>query len=167
MSIRDLTPWTRGHRPSSPERDYHPIQALHERMDRLFDDFFTGSDLPRFRQTVSGGAFLAPRIDVAESDTEYRFTAELPGVDEKDVEVTLSGGVITIKGEKRSETKQEKDRFLHTERSYGAFQRSFTMPPDVDEEQVEASFGNGVLTVTVAKSPDAKAATKRIEVRSA
>ena len=115
---------------------------------------------------MHNGAFLTPRIDVSQSNTEYCFSAELPGVDEKDVEVTLSDGVLTIKGEKKSETKEEKGHFLRSERHCGAFQRSFSLPSDIDEGKVQASFDKGVLTVTVAKSAKAKSATKRIEVRS-
>jgi HSP20 family protein len=133
----------------------------------MFDDFFRGFDISAFANSGRANRWLAPRIDVSESDAEYRFSAEIPGVEDKDVEVTLSDGVLTIKGEKKSETKEEKDHFLRSERHYGAFQRSFCLPSDVDEEKVKASFNQGVLTVTVAKNPKAKSATKRIEVHKA
>ena len=166
MSIRDLTLWNRERKPSGSEGDYHPVHVLHERMDRLFDDLFPNLNVIPFRRPLENGTFIAPRIDVSESDTAYRFSAELPGVDQKDVEVTLTHGVMTIKGEKKAETKEEADHFLRAERSYGAFQRSFSLPSDIDEGKVKASFKNGVLTVTVAKKPSAKSATKKIEVQS-
>lgn len=167
MGIRDLTPWTRGRQPSVAGSDFHPLHTLHEQMDRVFDDFFRGFDLAPLGRATRDGAFLAPRIDASESDKEYRFSVELPGVDEKDMEVTLSHCVLTIKGEKRVESRKEKDHYLRTERSYGAFRRSFSLPSDTDEEKVGASVNKGILTVTVARNADGKTAPKSIEVRKA
>ena len=104
---------------------------------------------------------------MTESDEAVEVSAELAGLDEKDVEVTLSHGVLTIKGEKRAKSTKEKDHYLRSERSYGTFRRSFSLPSDIDEEMVEASVNKGILTVTVARNAAAKTAPKRIEVRKA
>lgn len=110
-------------------------------MDRLFDDFFRGFEIDSFAQSGATNGWAAARIDVSESDAEYRFSAELPGGEEQDVEVTLSDGVLTIKGEKKSEITEQNDHFLRSERHYGAFRRSFSLPSEVDEEKDKASFG--------------------------
>ncbi len=167
MSIRDLTPSNWNREPSKMVSTTHPIHALHKQMDRLWDDFFDGFDLAPFGRSAQDRAGLAPRIDVSERAKDYQFSAELPGVAEQDVEVNLADGMLTIKGEKKSENSEEKDHYLRTERRFGSFQRSFSLPSDIDEDKVKAIFKDGVLTVTVAKNKTAKSATKRIEVRAA
>ena len=117
------------------------------------------------------GAVLAPRMDVAEDENTVKLTAELPGVKESDIEVSLVGDQLTIKGEKRSEHDVKKDvegRTLHrVERSYGAFQRTMTVPYQIDPNQISAEFVDGVLTITLPKPPDAVAQKQghRIEVK--
>jgi HSP20 family protein len=108
-----------------------------------------------------------PRVDVSESENEYEVTAELPGIDEKDVELTLADNVLTIRGEKKVE-REEKDKdknYYMSERSFGSFRRAVPLPAEVDEDRVEANFKNGVLTVHLPKSPQAQARTRRIEVK--
>jgi HSP20 family protein len=167
MTMRDLTPWNLGRKTSDVEGDYFSAQTLHNRMNRLLDEFFTGSGMVPFGRMMHGTGSMAPRIDVSEGEKEYKISAELPGVDEKDVEVTLANGTLTIKGEKKTESKGKNDHYFFTERSYGAFQRSFSLPSDIDDGKVKASFDHGVLTVKVAKNKAAKSAIKRIEVNKA
>ena len=167
MSIRDLTPLNRGRKSSLSEGDYHTDYALYERMGRLFDDVVTHFGVTPFGQRFQGSAFLLPRIDVLERDKEYCVTAELPGVDDEDVKVTLSERTLTITGEKKSETAKEGDHFLRAERDYGSFTRSVSLPSDINEEAIKATFNKGVLTVAVAKNPAKKAASKRIDVKKA
>jgi HSP20 family protein len=151
------------------------FQSFRNEMERMFDQFWRGFGLPTPRRGFEGepfwrgeGAFAAavPAVDVAEDDKAYHITAELPGLNEKDIEVNLSGDTLTISGEKREE-REEKDKSYHfSERRYGSFRRSFTVPQGVDRNKVEASFKNGVLALTLPKTPDAVRQQKKIEVKS-
>jgi HSP20 family protein len=142
--------------------DFAPMMPLRREMSRLFDDFFRGWDMP----AAFNGAALTPHVDVKESDKEITVTAELPGVAEKDIEVSISGDVLTLKGEKKAE-KEEKDGNYHRiERRYGSFHRSFSLPSEVDAAAVAASHKNGVLTVTLPKSKAAREASRKIAVKA-
>jgi HSP20 family protein len=130
-------------------------------MNRLFDDVFRGLDLGPVRfDRMFDRAWSWPSIEVSENDREVRVTAELPGLDEKDVEVQLSNGVLAIKGEKRTAT-EDKDR-LFSERFCGRFERRIPVD-DIDEDKVSASFRNGELVVTLPRSAVARRKLKRIE----
>jgi HSP20 family protein len=153
----------------------HPLLALREEMDRLFDDFFAGSwrspfgrrrfEAEPWRRFHGAFGLGTPAVDLAEDEKAYRITAELPGIAEKDIELTLANGVLTLKGEKREERETDKDYHV-SERRYGSFQRSFRLPEDVDPERIEAGCKDGVLTVTLPKTEQAQAGKRRIEVRS-
>jgi HSP20 family protein len=106
-----------------------------------------------------------PVVDLAETEKEYRITAELPGLAEKDVELTLANGVLTLKGEKRDAREEDEKDYHVSERRYGSFQRSFRLPEDVDVERIEAGCKDGVLTVTLPKTAQAQAGKRRIEVK--
>lgn len=163
MTIRDLIPWTRG-RDVAVRRgeESNPLLALHREMNRLFDDAFRGFDLSPFgSDRLFDRAMGWPSVEVSETDKEVKVTAELPGLDEKDVEVHLANGVLSIKGEKRTET-EDKDR-LFSERTYGRFERRIPVD-EIDEDKVGAAFKNGVLTVTLPKSPSAQQKVKRIAI---
>jgi HSP20 family protein len=117
---------------------------------------------PFWRRDV--GFNVSPAIDVIESDKAYEITAELPGLDAKNIEILLSDGTLTIKGEKQEEKEEKtKDRYV-SERRYGSFRRSLQVPSSVDTSKIEANFKNGVLTVTLPKSPEAQKAQKSIPV---
>ena len=158
------------------EPSRHPLVALRDEVDRLFDDFFTGFAAQPFRrkaldadpwrrfQGMFEGTF--PIADVVEADQDYRITAELPGMGEKDIEIALAGDVLTLKGEKKEEHEEKAANRFVAERRYGAFQRSFTLPEDADAERITAAFKNGVLTVSLPKRPDAKPRQRRIEVKA-
>jgi len=163
MGMRDLIPWNRG-RDLTARRseEVNPFLTLHREMNRLFDDVFRGFDLTPF----GSGRLLDrgldwPNVEVSETDKEVKVTAELPGLDEKDVQVELASGVLAIKGEKKTET-EDKDR-LFSERTYGHFERRIPID-DVDQDKVSAAFKNGVLTVTMAKAPQAQSKVKRIAI---
>ena len=163
MSMRDLIPWNRSSRvPVQRGEEGTPFLTLHREMNRLFDDVFRGLDLNPFRfDRVFDRAWSWPSIEVSENDKEVRVTAELPGLEDKDVEVQLSNGVLAIKGEKKTET-EDKER-LFSERFYGRFERR--IPIDgIDEDKVNASFRNGVLVVTLPKSAEAQRNVKRIAI---
>jgi HSP20 family protein len=151
MARNPMTPF----RPGGGMFPGDPFLSLHREMNRLFDDVFRGTSLP----TASGsqgqgdvGTFVNASMNVSETDKEIRITAELPGVTEQDIDVSLDDDVLTIRGEKKFERKDDKENFHFVERSYGTFQRSLRLPFPVDPDQVQASFENGVLTVTVPKT---------------
>lgn len=161
---------------SSGLQTWHPIESLRREVDRIFEDFdrdFWRAPLrrsfqdiePVLRRGLSWGA--SPAIDIVDKSEAYQVVAELPGMDEKNVEVKLVNGSLTIKGEKRDEKEEKKkDYYLH-ERSFGSFERSFALPDEVDADKIEASFSKGVLTVTLPKKPEAVKPEKKIEVRAA
>ncbi len=147
----------------------HPFAALRHEVDRLFDDFDRGLWATPFRRSLFAVyPFTAkPAVDATESDNAYQITAELPGLDEKDVEVKVANGGVTITGSKQEE-KEEKDKSYHLkERRFGSFERYFAVPDGVDAEKIEALFKNGVLTVTMPKKPEARKVAKKIEVKAA
>ena len=110
---------------------------------------------------------LGALVDLAEPDTAYEITAELPGLDEKNIEVNLANGGITIKGQKKEEVEEKKKDYYVSERSYGSFERYFDLPDGVDADNIGATFKNGVLKVTMPKTAEAQKPAKKIEVKAA
>jgi HSP20 family protein len=161
MDIRSLIPWNRSKSVpvSRLEDEGVSFLALHREMNRLFDDFFRGFDLQ-----TAGSAWSSawPQVDVSDSGKEIKITAELPGLDEKDVELTLQNGVLTIRGEKHAES----DGPQYSERWHGSFQRSLQLGDDIDPEKVSASFKKGLLTVNIAKKPEAYSEGIRIPINA-
>jgi HSP20 family protein len=153
---------------------WRPFESLRRDIDRLFDDF-TGRfwrspfgrsfDLDPFRRAEAGFGAV-PAVDVTQTDKSYEIMAELPGMEEKNVEVKLSNGILTIKGEKRDEKEEKQKDYYVRERSFGSFERSFQVPEDVDTNKVSASFKKGVLTVMLPKSAEAQKAEKKIEIKA-
>jgi HSP20 family protein len=163
MAIRDLIPWSRG-RDLTIRRgeEFTPFLTLHREMNRLFDDVFRGFDLAPFgTDRFFDRTMRWPNIEVSETDKDVKVTAELPGLDEKDVNVELANGVLAIRGEKKTET--EDDGRWFSERYYGHFERRIPVE-DVDEDKVSAAFKNGVLTVTMPKVPQAQSKVKHIAI---
>ena len=169
MSVRDLIPWGRNNGNQVPslfrDDDGDPFLSLHREVNRLFDDVFRGfgSGLPAFGSASAFGAGW-PNVEIADTDKEIKVTAEVPGLEEKDIEVLLNDGVLTLRGEKRSEN-EDKDRQF-SERYYGRFERRIPLGVEVDEDKVAASFRNGVLTVTLPKTEKAQTQVKRIAIKS-
>lgn len=161
---------------ATPARTPDVWHSFRSEMDRLFDRFSTGFGLPTFRRMLdvepawsseSSFSFAAPAVDVTEDDKAYKITAELPGIEEKNIEVTVSGDMLTLKGEKRYE-KEEKDKNRYmSERAYGSFQRSFLLPEGVDRDKIAADLAKGVLTITLPKTAEAQKPQKKIEVKAA
>jgi len=165
MQIKDLIPWNRKAGEIAPRaQDEHPVLSLQREMNRLFDTFWN-----RFERSAGliDGGMAAPRADVVETDKAIEVSLELPGLDEKDVEVSVTEDVLTVRGEKKAERKEERKGYYLSERSYGAFYRAVPLPPGVATDKAEATFRKGVLTVTLPKTPEAQSKVKRIEVRSA
>jgi len=157
MSWKSLIPIGR-ERTGVVRRDVNPFVSLQQEVERLFDDFTRG--FPAF-----GSAGLVPSMDVTETDKEIELTAELPGLEQKDVQINLADNVLTIRGEKKAE-KEEKDKnYRVVERSYGSFSRSIELPAGIDPDKIAATITNGVLTVKVPKA--AAPSAKKIEVKTA
>jgi HSP20 family protein len=162
--------------PPPASKEWRPLEALHQQIDRLFDDFGRGPwrspfgsskfDLAPFRRGETTWS-ASPAVDIVEKDKAYEITAELPGMDENNIEVKLSDGELVIKGEKKEEKEEKKKDYYLSERRYGSFERRFTVPKEVDAEKVGATFKNGVLTVTLPKSAEAQKAAKTITVKAA
>ena len=165
MATRELKPGNRGRELSAPfGTAFNPLMNLRQEMDRLFDDTFRGFGLVPFEleDRIFEGATAWPSIEVTETDKQMKVLAELPGLDEKNVEVKLADGMLCISGEKKEETADKERRF--SERTYGRFERRIALE-DVDENKIDATFKNGVLTVTLQKLPAAAAKVKQIPIK--
>jgi len=151
-----------------------PFHSLRSQMDHLFDRFVEGfgfPSLPRFVPSAPwigavSGAVL-PAVDVSELNGGYKISAELPGLDAKDISVSVSGGALVLRGEKREERTEKTENQHYSERSYGSFQRTFALPEGTDPDKITAEFAKGVLTISVPKTPAAQAQQKKIEVKAA
>ncbi len=142
------------------------FEALRSEMDRAFSRFEYGwPRWPSLLERDNGGFGLVPDLDVREDARAITVEAELPGVDEKDISVTLANGILTIKGEKKHEREEKAQNYCLSERSFGSFERSLKMPDTIDDSKIEARFDKGVLKVTAAKKPEAVKAEKKIEVK--
>lgn len=152
-----------------------PWQALRNEMDNLFDRFAGGFGFPSLRRAFEMAppgfpernfGWSVPAVDVTEDDKAYKIAAELPGMSEKDIEISVSGDTLQLRGEKRQE-REHKDENRHlSERVYGAFQRSFTLPDGVDRDKIAADFSKGVLTVTIPKSAESQKQRRNIQVKA-
>ncbi|MDI4231797.1 MULTISPECIES: Hsp20/alpha crystallin family protein [unclassified Bradyrhizobium] len=162
MAIRDLIPWSRNQELTPTRGNYDPFMTLHREMNRLFDDAFRGFGGTGLSPLMEG-QFGWPKIELSETDKALTITAELPGMTEKDVQIEIAGGVLTIRGEKKAERSDEGRYF--TERAYGAFERRIPLE-DVEEDKAEASFENGILTVSLPKSENPRAGVKRIAINT-
>ena len=162
---RSLIPWRdKSQTPARQEDRFEPFSFRRE-FDRMFDDFFNGS-LARFSGFEPLQA-VAPSIDVEDKENEVVVTAELPGLDSKDFDVTLSGDVLSIKGEKKDEREEKNGGMHYVERRFGSFSRSVRLPFETGDEKVDAKYEKGVLTVRVPKPAELAKASRRIEVKSA
>ncbi len=163
MRLRNLLPALQ--RPTGGDVD-HPFYSLQRQMNTLFDDFFSGFDLtPRSFAGKGFGAF-SPSVDVKESEGEFTIRAELPGVEEKDIEVTVTGDSVTIKGEKNEEKEDKGESYYYMERSYGSFNRVIPLSAETDADKAQASFKNGVLNITIPKSQAAKEKGTKVPIKT-
>ncbi|TCU41254.1 Hsp20/alpha crystallin family protein [Rhizobium azibense] len=169
MSVRDLIPWARNSSEQAPahfrDSDRDPFLSLHREVNRLFDDVFRGfgSGSPSFsRASAFGGGW--PSVEISDDERQIKVTVEIPGLEEKDIELLLNDGVLTLRGEKHSETEDKNRRF--PERHYGRFERRIPLDVEVEEDTVDARFKNEVLTVSLPKSEESKSQIKRIAIKS-
>lgn len=161
---------------AAPARQHWtPFENLRREIDRLFDDFQPSGwwrspfPRPKFSMDIDwpskGEWQIAPAMDLVERDKEYEITAELPGLDEKNIDIKLANGMLTIKGEKSEEKEEREKEYYLSERRYGSFQRSFQLPDGIDADKISANFAKGVLTVKLPKSAEAKKNEKKIAVK--
>lgn len=161
--------------PAQPPRaPGNPFESIRREFDRLFADLDRNSWLAPF--SLFGGTLstpadsepawmTTPAVDVVERDHAYEITAEMPGMDEKNIEVVLANGGISIRGEKREDTTDESADHYVRERRFGSFERSFALPDDVNADNIQANYANGVLHVTLPKNPNAQPSKRRIDVK--
>jgi HSP20 family protein len=161
MAIRDLISWSRNQELAPARDSFDPFLTLHREMNRLFDDVWRGFGSPSLSPLMEG-RFAWPKIELSDSEKALTVSAELPGLTEKDVQLEIANGVLTIRGEKKAE--RGEGRFF-TERYYGAFERQIAFD-DVEEDKAEASFKNGVLTISLPKSENPRAGVKRIAINA-
>jgi HSP20 family protein len=168
MQISDLIPWGRDKdkTPATGEsQPNNPLAALQRDINHVFEDFWQRvEDGWKGRNNPVG--MFGPSTDISESDDSVAVEIELPGMSEDDIDISLSGDAMTIRGEKKLEHEEKRKGVYMSERSYGAFYRTIPLPPDVDTDKADATFKNGVLTVKLPKSEEAKAKVKRIPVKS-
>lgn len=168
MTMRSFLPSLWGEPPvPAGQKSVHPFSSLQQEMNRMFDDFFQGTSVSPFPAAGISPAVFHPSVDVKEGEKEVVVQVELPGMEEKDVELLLEESSLVLKGEKKFE-KEDKGEGYHTmERSYGAFHRRIPLPREIDLNKAKALFRNGVLTVTLPKLEQAKAKGKKIPIQSA
>ena len=157
MSIGDMIPW-RNRNAVTRRGNQDPFFALHHQINRLFDDFSRGFDLPMGSDRGLGW----PSVELKEDDKRYCVEAELPGMEEKDIEVLLTDNVLTIRGEKRVEKDDSKQQY--SERYFGHFERQIALGTEVDADTVKAKFKNGVLKIEIPKSAQARERARRITI---
>ncbi len=151
----ELTPWRRR------ERDLLPsFGAFRREIDDLFSRFFGEEALPAPFQVG-----FSPAIDISETDKEISVKAELPGVDPKDLDISITGSALTIKGEKKAEKEEKGEGFHRVERSFGTFSRSLTLPCEVEEDKIKAEYRDGVLSLKIPKAQSAQKKTIKIDVQ--
>jgi HSP20 family protein len=168
VDFKALVPWRgKSEAPARREDFYDPFVAFRREMERMFDDFFDGFGGRALGSPLFGSwSGVTPSMDLNETDKELVVTAELPGLDDKDFEVTVSGDLLTLKGEKKAEREERNGDAHYVERRFGAFSRSVRLPFEVKEEKVDARYDKGVLTVRIPKPAELQRPARRIEVRS-
>lgn len=173
MTIRDLTPWNWFRNTHPVTRDFSsqpsnmnidtPLFNLQRDIERMFDSFFQGVNVP-YTKSAGIDAMISPRINITETTDNYQISAELPGVNEQDVDVSVANRMLTIKGERKEEKNEQERNYHRIESAYGAFQRVVTLPEDADKDNINANFKNGILTIIIPKSAEALAETRKINI---
>ncbi|HPL63886.1 MAG: Hsp20/alpha crystallin family protein [Syntrophales bacterium] len=163
MPLRDLIQRRmRGGLPAKREGEW-PFLSFQREMNRLMDDFFS-SDVAKLAEPW-GRQVFSPSLDVKETDEEIKVSAELPGLDEKDIEVTLTGDALVLKGEKKEEKEEKEGNYYRVERRFGSFRRAVTLPEGIDADKAEAKFEKGVLTINIPKTGK-EPESKKIPIKS-
>ncbi|MBX9621128.1 MAG: Hsp20/alpha crystallin family protein [Alphaproteobacteria bacterium] len=181
MEIKKFAPWNwikdekveegktvpiqrNGEPKNQPQYYANPIAQIHEEMEKLFDNVFRGSGSLRFDNELSKTTqnILKPRSDISVGDHDYMIKLEIPGVGEDNVQIEISDNMLTVKGEKKLENEEKRRDFYRIERSYGSFQRVFSLPEDADQSNIKASFKNGILSISLPRKIIKKEEPKKI-----
>ena len=168
MKVKDLISRSPSKRAVQQQSESpHPVRALQSDINRVFEEFWRSFHLPFSRlRDDNGGTVTEPSIDVRETDQELEVKAELPGMEEKDIEVGVTPGLLTIAGQKESERETQEQSYVLRERSFGRFERVIPLPDGVDIDSAKATFKNGLLTISIPKTREAQAALKRVAVKN-
>ena len=173
MTLKQIIPWRWGGL-RSWEGDDRPFESflqgmdsLHKEMDHLFEEFWKGHGRPTSMSESWEQFHVTPRLDETEDEKAFHIKVELPGMDKDDVDITLSNGLLTIRGEKKREEEEKGKDFYRKERSFGAFRRTLPIPAEVDEKAIEASFKRGVLYIELPKTEAARKKVTHIDVKAA
>lgn len=163
MELNDLVPFRHRRRQAARATAVSPFERMHEEMDRLFADF-----LPQYSdgQKMDHRVGLLASVDLSESENAIELTADLPGLEEGDIDIILRDGALQISGERKHESEEKRRNYYHSERAYGAFSRTIPLPCEVEEDNVEAKFKKGVLTVHLPKSQSAKEHERKISIQA-
>lgn len=161
MSIRDIVPFRKR---STIRRWEDPFRSLIDEMESIWDRFVSNFDIEPWEGRAG---YFSPRVDFTENDKEYLIKAELPGLEEKDVEVLLEDDAITIRGEKKEEKEEKGKDYYYRERRFGSFSRTLPLPDNIDRDKIEAKFKNGLLTLRLPKTKESSRNVKKIEVKAA
>ena len=161
MALKDLVTFGKKDVPVRRDSD-QPFALFRKEFDDLFDTFFRSFDMQPFEGRI--GAF-SPKVDVTENEKEFNISAELPGMDDKDIDVSLQNDMLTIRGEKKEEKEDKGKDYYRMERSYGSFSRTIPLPVEVETDKVDAKFKKGVLIITLPKTAKAVSETKKISVK--
>ncbi|MBI3581166.1 MAG: Hsp20/alpha crystallin family protein [Nitrospinae bacterium] len=165
MKIKDLVPLRSSRREELTRfGEMDPFKMMREDMSRMFGDFMSLEKFPSLFETPMRG-MVSPRIDVSETEKEVLITAELPGMEEKEVELLLTPETLTIKGEKKMESEEKERDYYRSERSYGSFCRTIGLPSGIDKDKTTATFKKGVLKVTLPKTVQAQKEVKKLEIK--
>jgi HSP20 family protein len=164
MATKNVAPQEKAGKALAQTRELmNPFATFRQEVDKLMDDFMGGFDLQPFSTRAD---VFAPKIDVVDTDKEIRVSAELPGMDDKDIEVSLTGDMLTIKGEKKEEKEEKGKDYYRSERSYGSFLRTISLPAEVETAKAEAAFKKGVLTISMPKTARAIGGAKKIGIKA-
>lgn len=165
MSIKDLIPWKR--ETDVPIRQSSsPFLSLQQEFNRLFDEFWDEWGVVNPDNPAKFMAHFKPRVDVEETAEAYRVTAEIPGMDEKDIELELHQNTLVLKGEKKEEHEKKEGAYVRHERRSGSFQRIINLPAEVQYDKAEATYRQGMLTITLPKTAEIVSQRKRIQITS-
>jgi HSP20 family protein len=145
----------------------NPIITFQDEVNKLFGDFFGDLSFPLWQRNATPAMAVSTALDVTENDKEYRVTVETPGMDIKDVQITVADGYVTVRGEKKEESKEERQGYVRQERSYGEFRRVVALADNANMDKAEASMSKGVLTIAIPKKAGAQSKERRLEIKQA